>query len=86
MRDIIRMFVKDLDIIRLIEGNNEVCISDVARMLGIPYSTAYVRVHRLEKAGLLSFEYISGKKAINLTDMAIDLVKALKTIEKEGKG
>ncbi len=85
MRDIIRMFIKDLDIIRLVGENSGVCISDVARMLGIPYSTAYVRVHRLEKAGLLSFEYASGKKAINLTDIAADLIKALETIEKEEK-
>ena len=85
MREIIRMFVKDLDLIRFIEGNSGVCISDVARMLKIPYSTAYVRVHRLEKAGLIDFEYVSGKKTIKLTDTAIELIKALETIEREEK-
>ncbi|AEA46116.1 MarR family transcriptional regulator [Archaeoglobus veneficus] len=85
MREVIRMFVRDLDLIRFIEGNNGICISDVARRLKMPYSTAYVKVHRLEKAGLLDFEYVSGKKTIKLTETAIELIQALEMIEREKK-
>lgn len=53
-------------------------------MLSIPYSTAYVRIHKLEEAGLVQLEYLSGKKTVKLTETALELIDAMKTLESEG--
>ena len=52
-------------------------------MLRMPYSTAYVRIHKLEEAGLVQLEYYSGKKTVKLTDTAMELIEAMKTLEIE---
>jgi len=83
MREIIRLFVKDLKLIRIVEKNRGISISNLAKMLSIPYSTAYVKVHKLEKAGLLDLKYNTGRKAIYLTKTAEELIEALEIIEKE---
>ena len=83
MRETIRLFVRDLKLIRTVEKNRGISISNLAKMLAIPYSTAYVKVHKLEKAGLLNLKYNSGKKAIYLTKTAEELLEALEIIEKE---
>ncbi|GEM_PF-1817762 len=85
MREAIKLFVRDLELIRTIEKNNGISISELSRILSIPYSTVYVKVHRLEKAGLLNLNYKSGRKTINLTEMAKELIEALEIIEKSNK-
>jgi len=82
MRETIKMFVRDIELIRTVEKNSGLNISDLARIMSIPYSTAYVKVHKLEKAGLLLLKYSSGKKSIYLTKTAEELLEALEIIEK----
>ncbi len=83
MRDVIRQFTKNLDMVSFLDENNSLCISELARMLSIPYSTAYVRIHKLEEAGLVQLEYLSGKKTVKLTETALELIDAMKTLESE---
>ncbi len=83
MREIIRLFVRDLKLIRTVEKNRGISISNLAKILSIPYSTTYVKVHKLEKAGLLDLKYNSGRKAIYLTKTAEELIEALEIVEKE---
>ncbi len=85
MRETIKMFVRDIELIRTVEKNSGLNISDLARIMSIPYSTAYVKVHKLEKAGLLLLKYSSGKKSIYLTKTAEELLEALEIIEKSEK-
>lgn len=85
MREIIREFTKNLDMVSFLDDNNGVCISELARMLSMPYSTAYVRIHKLEEAGLVQLEYFSGKKTVKLTDTAVELIEAMRTLEVEGQ-
>ncbi len=85
MRETIKMFVRDIELIRTVERNSGLNISDLAKLLSIPYSTAYVKVHKLEKAGLLMLKYSSGKKSIYLTKTAEELIEALEIIEKSEK-
>jgi predicted transcriptional regulator len=85
MRETIRLFVRDLELIRTVEKNRGMNISGLARLLSIPYSTAYVKVHKLERAGLLTLKYESGKKSIYLTKTAEELIEALEIIEKKEK-
>jgi len=83
MRDTIRQFTKNLEMVSFLDSHNGVCISELARMLRMPYSTAYVRIHKLEEAGLVQLEYYSGKKTVKLTDTAMELIEAMKTLEIE---
>ncbi|MFO7966729.1 MAG: winged helix-turn-helix domain-containing protein [Archaeoglobaceae archaeon] len=83
MREVIRQFTKNLDMVSFLDENNSLCISELARMLSIPYSTAYVRIHKLEEAGLVQLEYLSGKKTVKLTETALELIDAMKTLESE---
>ncbi len=85
MREAIRLFVREVNLIRTIEKNSGANISELSKILAIPYSTAYVKVHKLEKAGLLEFKYVSGKKSVYLTKMAKELIEALELIEKSEK-
>jgi len=85
MRETIKMFVREIELIRTVEKNSGLNISDLAKLLSIPYSTAYVKVHKLEKAGLLTLKYASGKKSIYLTKTAEELIEALEIIEKSEK-
>jgi len=81
MRETIRLFTKNLDMVSFLDDNNGVCISEIARMLKMPYSTAYVRIHKLEDAGLVQLEYLSGKKTVKLTNTALELIDAMKALE-----
>ncbi len=85
MREAIKLFVRDLELIRTVEKNRGINISELAKVLSIPYSTAYVKVHKLEKAGLLNLSYVSGKKSVTLTKMAEELIEALEMIEKSNR-
>jgi DNA-binding transcriptional ArsR family regulator len=71
--------------VSFLDDNKGVCISELARMLSMPYSTAYVRIHKLEEAGLVQLEYFSGKKTVKLTDTAVELIEAMKSLEVEGQ-
>lgn len=81
MRETIRLFTKNLDMVSFLDDNNGVCISEIARMLKMPYSTAYVRIHKLEDAGLVQLEYLSGKKTVRLTNDALELIDAMKALD-----
>ncbi len=85
MREAIKLFVRDLELIRTVEKNKGINISELAKILSIPYSTAYVKVHKLEKAGLLNLSYVSGKKSVTLTKMAEELIEALEVIERSNR-
>ncbi len=85
MREAIKLFVRDLELIRTVEKNRGINISELAKTLSIPYSTAYVKVHKLERAGLLNLSYVSGKKSVTLTKMAEELIEALEMIEKSNR-
>jgi DNA-binding MarR family transcriptional regulator len=79
MRETIRAFTKNLDMMTFLNSHNGACISEISRTLKMPYSTTYVKIHKLEKAGLVQLEYIAGKKAVKLTEIAIELIEAMKT-------
>lgn len=82
MRETIRAFTKNLDMVIFLNEHDGACISEIARTLKMPYSTIYVKIHKLEKAGLVHLEYIGGKKTVKLTEVAIELIEAMETIEK----
>ncbi len=84
MRRSIREFLKNIEIINFI-SRKKVSIAEMARSLKIPYSTLYVRLHKLEKFGLIEFDYIYGKKTPKLTKLAEDLLNALEEVKEKEK-
>jgi len=80
MRRKIKEFLKHIELINFV-SNKKVSIAEMARLLKIPYSTLYVKLHKLEKLGLIEFDYIYGKKTPKLTKLAEDLLEALEEVK-----
>ena len=84
MRRRIREFLKNIDLIDFI-SKKRVSIAEMSRLLKIPYSTLYVRLHKLEKFGLIEFDYVYGKKTPKLTKLAEEMLNALEEVKEKEK-
>lgn len=83
-RDIIRIFVKHIDIMKMLNAG-EMYVAELSRKSGLKYPTVYARLKKLKEAGLVTFARADGKKLVRITENGKLLLEALEEVEKGEK-
>lgn len=80
-RDIIRIFVKHMDIMKMLSAG-EMYVAEISRKSGLKYPTVYARLKKLKEAGLVTFARADGKKLVRITENGRLLLEALEEVER----
>jgi|GEM_PF-3381547 DNA-binding transcriptional ArsR family regulator len=80
-RDVIRVFVKHIDIMKML-SSGEMYVAEISRKSGLKYPTVYARLKKLKDAGLVTFARADGKKLVRVTENGKLLLEALEEVEK----